>query len=307
MKILTVTISRERIPQPLIKRMPMIERATLIIKGQLQDLCRAIESETDRQEQEKLLADLAGVVLMLNEFLSERSSVDGARKSYELFGAALDQSFNTLDQAVMLGSDNPLVYDARGQLFTQMGLLEAALDDYYMALDMHPTADRCYRHGLTLSRLGRAGEALAFLEKAVELDPRHVKAITERGTVRMNLGRADLVREDFDAAIRLDPTYHVAWGNRAAYYYLRKEWKEASEDASQALKLKPNYALPYKLRGLANKEAGLREEAIADLERFFALDPQAKDRLRLGVVLKHLKQTTKTQRRCGWFSKLFKE
>jgi tetratricopeptide (TPR) repeat protein len=283
----------------------MTERESLILQGQIQDLCRAIESATDRQEREKFLADLAGVVLILNEFVSERSSVAGARKSHELFGAAFDQGFNTLDQAVIQGSDNPLVYDARGQLFAQMGLLEAALDDYYMALDLHPTADRCYQHGLTLSRLSRAGEALAFLEKAVELDPRHVKAITERGTVRMNLGRTDLAREDFDAAIRLDPTYHVAWGNRAAYYYLRKEWKEAAEDASQAVKLKPNYALPYKLRALANKEAGLREEAIADLERFFALDPQAADRPRLDVVLKELRQTTRTRRRWGWLSKLF--
>jgi tetratricopeptide (TPR) repeat protein len=282
----------------------MTERESLILQGQIQDLCRAVESATDPQEREKFLADLAGVVLMLNEFVKERSSVAGARKSHELLGTALDQGFSTLDQAITVGSDNPLLYDARGQLFAQMGLLEAALDDYYRALDLHPTADRHYRHGLTLSRLGRAGEALAFLEKAVELDPRHVKAITERGAVRLNLGRTDLAREDFDAAIRLDPTYYVAWGNRAAYYYLHREWKEAAENASQAVKLKPNYALPYKLRAMANKEAGLREEAIADLERFFALDPQAADRHHLDVVLKHLRQTAKTQRRWGWLSKL---
>src|SRR5262245_9474503 len=284
--------------------MPMTEIESLILRGQIQDLCSAVESATDRQEREKLLADLAGVVLMLNEFVRERSSVACARKSQELLGAALGQGFNTLDQALTLGSDNPLIYDARGRLFAQMGLLEAALDDYYMALDLRPTADRYYQHGVTLSRLGRAGEALAFLEKAVELDPRHVKAITERGTVRLNLGRTDLAREDFDAAIRLDPTYHVAWGNRAAYYYLRKDWKEAVENASQAAKLKPNYALPYKLRALANKEAGLREEAIADLERFFALAPQAADRPHLDVVLKHLRHTPKTRRRWGWLSKL---
>jgi tetratricopeptide (TPR) repeat protein len=283
----------------------MTERESSILQGQIRDLCRAVESAADRREREKFLTDLAGVVLMLNEFVRERSSVEGERKSHELLGAALGWGFNTLDQALTIGSDNPLVYDARGRLFAQMGLLEAALDDYYTALDLRPTAERYYRHGLTLSRLGRAGEALAFLEKAVELDPRHVKAITERGTVRLTLGRADLAREDFDAAIRLDPTYHVAWGNRAAYYYLRKEWKEAAEDASQAAKLKPDYALPYKLRALANKEAGLREEAIADLERFFALDPQAADRPHLDVVLKHLRQTTKTRRRWGWLLKLF--
>jgi tetratricopeptide (TPR) repeat protein len=283
----------------------MTETEALVFRGQIQDICRAIESAAVRQEREKLLADLAGVVLMLNEIVRERSSVAGARKSQELLGAALGQGFNTLDQALTLGSDNPLLYDARGRLFAQMGLLEAALDDYYTALDLRPTADRYYRHGVTLSRLGRAGEALAFLEKAVELDPRHVKAITERGNVRLNLGRADLAREDFDAAIRLDPNYHVAWGNRAAYYYLRKEWKEAAENASQAAKLKPNYALPYKLRALANKEAGLREEAITDLERFFALDPQAADRQHLDVVLRHLRNTTKTRRRWGWLSKLF--
>jgi tetratricopeptide (TPR) repeat protein len=283
----------------------MTERESLILQGQIQDLCRAVESVTDRQEREKLLADLAGVVLMLNEFVRVRSSAAGERKSHEILGAALGRGFNTLDQALALGCDNPIVYDARGRLFAEMGLLEAALDDYYMALDLRPTADRYYRHGLTLSRLGRAGEALAFLEKAVELDPQHVKAITERGTIRLNLGRADLAREDFDAAIRLDPTYHAAWGARAAYYYLHKEWKEAAEDASQAAKRKPDYALPYKLRALANKEAGLREEAIADLERFFALDPQAADRPHLDVVLKHLKQTTKTRRRWGWLLKLF--
>jgi tetratricopeptide (TPR) repeat protein len=283
----------------------MTERESLILQGQIQDLCRAVESATDRQEREKFLADLVGVVLMLDEFVRRRSSVACGRKSHELLGAALGRGFNTLDRALTLGSDNPLAYDARGRLFAQMGLLEAALDDYYMALDLHPTADRYYRHGLLLSRLGRAGEALAFLEKAVESDPRHVKAIAERGAVRLNLGRADLAREDFDAAIRLDPTYHVAWGNRAAYYYLRKEWKEAADNASRAVKLKPNYALPYKLRALANKEAGLREEAIADLERFFALDPQSADRQHLDVVLRQLRSTTKTRRRWGWVLKLF--
>jgi tetratricopeptide (TPR) repeat protein len=283
----------------------MTERESLILRGRIRDFCRAIESAAVRQERETLLADLAGVVLMLNEFVREGSSVAGARKSQELLGAALGHGFNTLDRALALGSDNPLLYDARGELFAQMGMLEAALDDYYTALDLRPTAERFYRQGLTLSRLGRAGEALAFLEKAVELDPRHVKAITERGIVRINLGRADLAREDFDAAIRLDPNYHVAWGNRAAYYYLRKEWKEAAENASQAAKLKPNYALPYKFRALANKEAGLREEAIADLERFFALDPQAADRQQLDVVLRHLRNTTKTRRRWGWLLKLF--
>lgn len=232
------------------------------------------------------------------DWLRQRAAALTRLQQFEL-------ALRDLDRAAALRGDDPQIYDARGQLLTLAGRAEAALDDFRRALDLAPTADRHYHYGLTLSRLGRPGEALPHLERAVALEPRYVAAITERGAVRLAVGRLELAREDFDAALRVDPTYHVAWRQRAAYHYCRREWDEAAATATRAIELSPADAPAYKLRALAAKELGRVVEALADLERYFVLEPDQADRKRLRATHKQLLRATRTRAKWDWLAKLF--
>jgi tetratricopeptide (TPR) repeat protein len=240
---------------------------------------------------------------MLEQAPDSISAYTGRATAQTMLGH-FDMALQDLNCALALGREQPAFFDQRGQLFVRIGRQAEALEDFRRALELNPNADRCYRYGLTLSSLEHYGEALPYLEKAVELQPNYVEAITERGMVRMELGRFELAKEDFDQAVRIDPNYHIAWSHRAVYHHRRREWGEAVANASRAIELSPGYALPYKLRALAKKEQGQIEEAIADLEQFLALDSNDSERQHLEALLKKWKRTGGQKR--SWFARWFK-
>jgi tetratricopeptide (TPR) repeat protein len=209
-------------------------------------------------------------------------------------------------QALALNENDPSVYDKRGQIFAQIGELDKAAEDFRRAAELDPTADRCYRYGVCLSHLGRYNEALSQLEKAVTINPNHVESITEQGVVRLELGRTELALEDFEIAIRLDPTYYIAAAHRARCHYIRGEWRQVVENAARAIELNPQYALSFKLRALGRKELEDFSGAIDDLERYFSLELDCRDRLQLEKVMKQLKKRLKKKNR-RWLSKLLGE
>jgi len=214
-----------------------------------------------------------------------------------------ESALEDLNQVLAMGVEYPAFFDQRGQLYTQMGKRLEALEDFRRALELEPNSDRHYRYGLTLSSLRHYGEALPYLEKAVELEPNHAKAITERGMVRMELGRLELAGEDFDRAVRVDPNYQIAWLNRAAYHYRRQEWQESVTNADRAIELARDYAPAYKLRALAEKELGQIEKAVADLKQFLALNSQSSERPYIENLLKKL---NKAEGRQNWLARWFK-
>ena len=62
--------------------------------------------------------------------------------------------------------------------------------------------------------MGRYDQALADLDRAIELDPAEAWAIAARGQAYLALGRYDLALADLDRAIELDPDDAETVGNR---------------------------------------------------------------------------------------------
>ncbi|MDX2030344.1 MAG: tetratricopeptide repeat protein [Blastocatellia bacterium] len=196
-----------------------------------------------------------------------------------------DEAVTAFDRAHGALGGDPALHDQRGALLERIGRIEGALDELRAALECERTPDRCYRYGKALSQLGRFGEALPFLEQAVLLNPLHAEAIIARGVTRLEMGRTDLAREDFDLAIRLAPELPEAWAQQGVWHFLRGEWEQVTQSASRAIALAPGNPLPYKLRARAYQEMGRCREAIADLERLFALNPTADNQLRVNELL----------------------
>ncbi len=71
-----------------------------------------------------------------------------------------------------------------------------------------------YNRGVALDSLGRLEEAIASLDKALEIQPDFYDAWNNRGRALFNLGRFQEAIASFDRAIALKPDYHQFLHNR---------------------------------------------------------------------------------------------
>ncbi|MEP7324944.1 MAG: protein kinase [Gemmatimonadota bacterium] len=80
---------------------------------------------------------------------------------------------------------------------------------------------------LLLRRLNRWNEALALLERAHALDPRHVSVLTNLGETYRFMGRLDDAMSAFDRALALSPSNSTAIGSRFLCLVMKGDTAEA--------------------------------------------------------------------------------
>lgn len=133
-------------------------------------------------------------------------------------------------------------------------------------------AERSNR-GAELMNEGRWEEALAELDKAIELDPNNAYAYTNRGGVNAGLGQYEQAIADLDKAIELDPNLASAYDSRGGAYAGPEQYEQAIADLDKAIDLEPSLAGAYYNRGHAYLRLARYEEAIADLDNAMELGP----------------------------------
>jgi len=117
----------------------------------------------------------------------------------------------------------------------------------------------------------RYPEAVAELQRALELNPRHYWSWLQQGICHEELGEYALAVGDFSACIALWPEF--AWGhfNRGRILNQLGKKTEALADLTAALRLDPRFTHAYFNRGLIALDLGRPREALADLDRAAAL------------------------------------
>src|SRR6266853_1460860 len=96
---------------------------------------------------------------------------------------------------------------AASGLRTRLGESLSSLEKYNAPLDLTTTSSlealQAYRTGQTLYRSGKQREAIAFYERAVELDPQFCSAYSMLGSVYHSMGDDQASRENFATAFKL--------------------------------------------------------------------------------------------------------
>lgn len=137
----------------------------------------------------------------------------------------------------------------KGELFLQRGLSRLEGEDYTNALVDFNTAyelDKPNRvhvlicRGRTLAALGKNTEALADLDKAIEMEPKIPLSYINRADVYLSEGEDERAIRDLEHALKLDPEQAKAYLVRARYYKKRKENELALKDFNTAVKLDSN-------------------------------------------------------------------
>jgi len=152
----------------------------------------------------------------------------------------LEGAEDDLDQAIVLTPRDVRVWQSRALLRRQRGDLDGALADYTQALYLEPESaelwygrglvfqareehrqadgdftqaialdaqPRYYRgRGVSRQKGGRAAEALADLDRAVEGDPEDAHAVFWRAQARSDLKQPDRAADDLERYLELDPS-----------------------------------------------------------------------------------------------------
>ncbi len=94
------------------------------------------------------------------------------------------------------------------------------------------------------SDLKQYAQALADLDKAIELDPMNASAYNNRGLLNSSHGKGwQAALADYDKAVELDPDFAVAYYNRGHVYAELKMNEQAKADYDKALSLTSDTSL----------------------------------------------------------------
>jgi serine/threonine protein kinase/Tfp pilus assembly protein PilF len=182
-----------------------------------------------------------------------------------------------LDRAEAIASLEPsrALWTDRAYYLEQLGERDGAQAARDHAEQLRPTtAQDHYLLATTYARRGTRASyvrAVAELDRAVELNPRHYWSWVQRGICRQEQGEYTLAAGDFGTCIGLWPEFPWGYFNRG--YALDQSGKkaEAIRDYSAALERDPEFVLAHLNRGLARLELKQYAAALDDFDRAICL------------------------------------
>jgi tetratricopeptide (TPR) repeat protein len=194
------------------------------------------------------------------------------------------QSFN---QALKFDQFNPDYLLYRGKAKKMAGLIQAAEEDYLLALAIEPyhpighqllgelaresgnfkKAEEYYSKSIEeepefilpykqrgYQRLidGQYEAALTDFEKVLSLQPEDIESLILRGNVHEKLGNRELAMNDYGQVIELQPNNAKAYFGKGNSHYQNKEFEEAIGAYTLAIYYQEDFGEAYYQRGISN-------------------------------------------------------
>ena len=127
----------------------------------------------------------------------------------------------------------------RGMCYLKLQEYALALTDLQQWKEDEPDNAEAYIYlAEAQNRLNKTQEAIAALDRAIELEPGNTIALGNRGTIYFNkLKDYEIALEDFNRALEINPDYGLAYANRANCYLMLGDKEKARESAEKAIEL----------------------------------------------------------------------
>jgi tetratricopeptide (TPR) repeat protein len=125
--------------------------------------------------------------------------------------------------------------------------------------------DELLNQGITFANEGQYDKAIAYFDKAIEINPRFAKAYYIRGRAYYYKGWYDKAIADFTKAIEINPYYTEAYNSRG--HIKRRKYNNfdgAIADYTMVLELNPRFAWAYHNRANAYYHNGQYDKACSD-------------------------------------------
>ena len=176
------------------------------------------------------------------------------------------EALASCDEAIKLKDDFPQAWYCRGLILRRLGRFQEAIASYDKAIEIQPNysqalASRIHaldwldrdaynnelissaeqaveffkpgnpsdwiERGYALHVLGYYEEAIAYYDKALELEPNNYRAGNDRGVVLIKLGRYKEAIASYDKALEIKPDAYIIWANRGEDLQHSGRYKEA--------------------------------------------------------------------------------
>lgn len=234
-----------------------------------------------------------------------RAIAHGADDTYPHFlrglcSVKLGKHLNAIKDFSVLTTIDPangLAFAKRGLAFEGMGRYQQALSDYHQALqgslDGPQTAAEVHLHqSRAYSRLNDHPQALASIDKAIELGLESPEAFFQRAVTLDLLEKHQEALEDYDTVVKLAPKMQQAYLRRGLVYLKLQKYDQALPDLTKAIELAPKDPQAYFHRGMLATHLGNYQAAVSDLENAAALGSSE-----AGYMLKHVAMYEKIQKK----------
>jgi tetratricopeptide (TPR) repeat protein len=164
----------------------------------------------------------------------------------------------------------------RGRALIAQGQLEQAIAELDRAIELDPDEVEVYvTRGFAYIALGQFERGIADYDTAIELESDNPILYNDRGFAYAELGKYERAVADYDKAIELDPDYDnvdYAYNNRGFAYGSLGKYEQAFSDFERAIALNPDNAWVYYNRALIHIDMGQSTDAIPDLELSLQLE-----------------------------------
>ncbi|MEM8946069.1 MAG: tetratricopeptide repeat protein [Planctomycetota bacterium] len=151
----------------------------------------------------------------------------------------------------------------------------AVLDE---AVTTSPTDADARRHlAEALWQSGSQTEAVAHMEAAVKIDPRHAPTVVRAGEMLLDIGDVDRAEQRAQQAIALDATLGGGWGLRGRVARKRGSSKRALADLQQALRYSPHQTDVLLQIAEVQYELGRPQRCLSTLHRLLDIYPPGQE------------------------------
>lgn len=170
------------------------------------------------------------------------------------------------------------IYNNQGNAYAKSEKDSDAISFLTKAIELNPKLAKAYgSRGVVLFKKGQRTKAISDLDKATELDPKNAEAYYSLGCIYSGSGQDAKVISNFTKAIELKPMFAAAYKKRGVEYSKLGQNTEAISDFSKSIELDPKDAEPYFLRGLIYNQSAQYAKAIAEFTKAIEIDPKLSD------------------------------
>jgi tetratricopeptide (TPR) repeat protein len=138
-------------------------------------------------------------------------------------------------------------YNLQGETNISRNQFNNAIKDFSRAININPKyVDALINRGSAYAQLGRFNDALEDLNEALKYEKKDAELYNKRGEIFLQSNLFDQAIKDFSSAIVLNPMFSDAFLNRGRAYSEKGMPEEAMNDFNQAIKADSDHAdMPF--------------------------------------------------------------
>jgi len=179
-----------------------------------------------------------------------------------------------LEKASTLDAQDLRVHLALGEIYTFQGRFDQGESRLKICIDQGPTARAYLGMAECVRGQYRFDEALEYLKKAVEAEPRNLKALSELGNLALQFGDLDLGVDCLKRSLEIEPNQAEVYSLLAKAAQQKGDRTQAIESLQKLLDLSPKDGVASHNLGNLLRTDGNFIQAVSRLESALELLPQ---------------------------------